>query len=148
MIIDALENIFFYEKLLPHLADGMAVVKQLGAAPEVGRHEFEGGYLIVQKGETKPMDEGTFEVHRKYIDVQILLDGSEEVAWKPLSGLKVAIPYDETKDAERLDGTKENSMLISAGMFYAAYPEDGHKPVSHTTEKHTYTKIVMKLPVE
>ncbi|MDO4299047.1 MAG: YhcH/YjgK/YiaL family protein [Lachnospiraceae bacterium] len=147
MIIDQLDNILFYEKMLPNLANGMAKVTELGAAPEVGRYEFEGGYLMVQKGETKPLDEGTFEAHRKYIDVQILLEGCEEVAWKPLSELTSVIPYDEAKDAERFDGTKENTMLISGGMFYAAYPKDGHKPVSHSKEKHTFTKIVMKLPV-
>ena len=103
---------------------------------------------MVQKGETKPLDEGTFEAHRKYIDVQIILEGSEEVAWKPAAELTSVIPYDPAKDAERFDGPKDHVFLISAGMFYAAFPEDGHKPVSHTKEKQSFTKIVMKLPAE
>lgn len=148
MIIDRIENVMFYEKLLPCLSAGMAKVKELGDTPEVGRYEFEGGFLMVQQGSTKPMEEGTFEAHRKYIDVQIILDGAEELAWRPISDLTSVIPYDETKDQERFDGSKENCMLISKGMFYAAYPEDGHKAVSHTAVPHSFTKIVMKLPVE
>lgn len=147
MIVDRIENILFYEKLLPNIASGMEKVKEL-KNPEVGRYEFDGGYFMIQKGETKPLEEGTYEAHRKYIDVQIILEGSEEVAWKPISELTSVIPYDPQKDAERFDGTKEHVMLISAGMFYAAYPKDGHKPVSHTEKKQSFTKIVMKLPAD
>lgn len=146
MIVDCLENILYYEKLLPNVAAGMKKVKELKTL-ETGRYEFDGGYFMVQKGETKPMDEGTFEAHRKYIDVQILMEGSEEVAWKPLCQLTSVIPYAPEKDAERFDGTKEHTLLVSAGMFYAAFPQDGHKPVSHTEKKQSFTKIVMKLPV-
>lgn len=148
MIVDAIKNIMFYEKMAPNLAAGVAKMNELGPDAEVGRYEFEGGYLLVQVGETKPMEEGTFEAHRKYIDVQILLEGSEEMAWAPTDELTTAIEYNPEKDAERLDGPKEHTMKISAGMFYIAYPADGHKPISHTTEKQSYKKIVMKLPVE
>lgn len=149
MIVDSLDNIMFYEKLLPNLASGMEKVEELRKMdnPETGRYEFEGGYLLLQKGETKPLEEGTFEGHRKFIDVQIILEGSEEVAWKPLKEVTSVIPYDEAKDAERFEGTKEHVMYISAGMFYAAFPEDIHKPVSHTSRKQSFTKMVVKLPV-
>ena len=103
---------------------------------------------MVQTGETKPLLEGTFEAHRKYVDVQILVEGKEEIAWSDVSDLKISIPYDLKKDAERLDGDKDHHILIKEGMFYMAFPNDGHKPVSHTQKKHTFTKIVMKLPVE
>lgn len=147
MIVDRLENILFYEKLLPNLAAGMQKVKEIKNL-ELGRYEFEGGYFMVQQGETKPLDEGTYEAHRKYIDVQIILEGSEEVAWKPVCELTSVIPYNPEKDAERFDGVKDHVFLISAGMFYAAFPEDGHKPVSHTKEKQSFKKIVMKLPAK
>lgn len=147
MIVDSIENILFYEKMLPNVAAGMKKVKELKTL-ETGKYEFEGGYFMIQKGETKPMDEGTYEAHRKYIDVQIVVEGSEEVAWSPLDKLTSAIPYDPQKDAERLDGPKEHILSVTAGMFYAAYPKDGHKPVSHTSEKQSFTKIVMKLPAE
>ncbi len=148
MIIDKLENIRFYEAMLPDLETGLAKIAELGESPELGRYEFDGGYLLVQSGETTPMEEGTFEAHRRYIDVQILRGGAEEMAWKPLSELTTEVPYDEIKDAERLNGTRENHMLISAGMFYAAFPSDGHKPGAHTDTPHKYDKIVMKLPVK
>ena len=146
MIVDKIDNLLFYKSMVNNLEAGVESIKQLEIL-EVGKYPFEGGFFMVQKGETKPMEEGTFEAHRKFVDVQIVVDGAEEVAWKDLAELETVIEYDEVKDAERLNGDKSNSMLISKGMFYIAFPHDGHKPVSHTREKFDFTKIVMKLPV-
>ena len=81
------------------------------------------------------------------IDVQILLEGQEEMAWMELDNLTEAIPYDEEKDAARWNGERTHHMLITKDMFYIAYPHDGHKAVSHVDEKNTFTKIILKLPV-
>ena len=146
MIVDDVRHIRDYEGLLPGISAGMRFVEGHPGL-EVGRYEFEGGYLMVQKGVTTPMDEGTFEAHRAYIDVQILLEGSEEVAWAEHDSLDVVIAYDEAKDAERLDGPRESTILVSEGMFWAAMPHDAHRACGHTGYAHGYRKVVMKLPV-
>lgn len=94
------------------------------------------------------MEEGTYEAHRRYIDVQILLKGCEELAWEDIKELTTAVPYNPDKDQERLNGSKEHVILISEGMFYAVFPHDGHKAVSHTNRQHNYVKAVMKLPIK
>ena len=73
MIIDHMDHIMNYEALLPNLRNGMEALKN-SAGLETGRYEFEGGYFMVQKGVTKPIAEGTYEVHSKYIDVQIIIE--------------------------------------------------------------------------
>lgn len=146
MIIDKFDNIRFYSCLLNNLDSGLEAVSAL-RDPEAGRYEFDGGFFLVQKGETKPMEEGTFEAHRKYVDVQIVLEGSEEIAWADLDDLKEDGEYDEAKDKAAYNGLEENTMKISAGMCYIAFPHDGHKAIRHTKEQQSYTKIVMKLPV-
>lgn len=146
MIVDKLSNIRFYKKLLPGLEKGMRMIESM-TEYEVGRYEFEGGYFLVQKGSTKPLEDGAFEVHRKYLDVQIILEGCEEVGWASLDDLTTTKEYDPQKDAEFLEGSREHAVKISAGMFYAAFPQDGHMPCRHTKEPHEYTKIVMKLPL-
>ncbi|MDO4634100.1 MAG: YhcH/YjgK/YiaL family protein [Eubacteriales bacterium] len=148
MIIDRVDKIMFYEKLLPNLANAMRKAEELGEHPKIGRYEFEGGFLMVQEGETVPMTEGSYEAHRRYIDVQILTEGCEEVAWEEISRLTVSTPYSEEKDCELLDGDRAHSMLISEGMFYAAFPSDAHRPIAHTENQHRYRKLVIKLPVE
>lgn len=146
MIIDKINNILLYKALIPNLEAGVNAIKQLETFEE-GKYTFEGGYFLIQKGETKPMEEGTFEAHRKYIDVQIVVDGSEEIAWAYIKDLKTVIEYDDIKDAERFNGDKNHNMLISKDMFYIAFPHDGHRAASHIKQKHSYTKIVIKLPV-
>lgn len=147
MIVDKISNIMQYEPMLNNLKKGMDAIAALGENPELGRYEFDGGYFMVQKGLTKPMEEGTFEAHRKYVDVQMVIEGSEELAWHDIADLSTAIPYNPEKDQERFTGTFEHVMKISAGMFYAAFPKDGHKAISHTAQQQSYTKIVLKLPV-
>lgn len=146
MIIDKIENIRFYSSMLNNLDAGLAAIDAL-ETKEVGRYEFDGGFFMVQEGSTKPMEEGTFEAHRKFVDVQIILEGSEELAWHEMKDLETAIEYNPEKDAERLTGTFDHVMKIGKGMFYAVYPHDGHKPVSHTKEQQSFKKIVLKLPV-
>lgn len=146
MIIDRIDNIRFYSALLPNLEAGLAAIEAQGTE-EVGRFAFDGGFFMVQEGVTKPMDEGTYEAHKKYIDVQMVISGSEELAWSELDRLTVAIPYNPEKDQERYDGPKDHIMSITEGMFYAAFPQDGHKAISHTKEQQSYRKVVLKLPV-
>lgn len=146
MIIDKFSNIRFYSCMLHNLENGLQAVEAL-RDPQVGRYEFEGGFFMVQKGETKPMAEGTFEAHRNYVDVQIVLEGSEEIAWADLDDLKEEGSYDAEKDKAAYTGAEENVMKISAGMCYIAFPHDGHKAVRHTKAPQSYTKLVMKLPV-
>lgn len=146
MIIDRIENIMNYAALLPNIKNG---IEKLCSLTELtpGRYRFDGGFFMIQKGMTRPITEGSFESHRKYIDVQIILEGSEEVAWEDIRRLNVIVPYDEEKDAQRLTGNHEHVMKITQGMFYAAFPQDGHQPVAHRKEVQSFTKIVMKLPV-
>ncbi len=146
MIVDKFSNLAFYASILPKLDNGLEAMKKLEKM-EVGRYDFDGGYFMVQKGTTKPMEEGTFEAHRKYIDIQILLEGSEDVAWATLSDLTEEIPYNEEKDAARYSGESKHTLHVTAGMCYVAYPLDGHKPVRHLDQEQIYTKIVMKLSI-
>jgi len=91
------------------------------------RREFDGGYAVCQQGETKPLDEGTFEAHIKYIDVQIIRESAAwYTLWNRVQDLEEAIPYNAEKDCARYGG--EGPLLeLRPGMFAVFYPEDAHK---------------------
>ncbi len=144
MILDKTENLLFYDKMVPSLKNGVTKLNQISQNEE-GRYEFDGGYLMIQKGETKPLSEGTFEAHKKYIDVQIVLEGCEEISWANIKDLETVIEYDNIKDVERLDGERKHNVFVEDGMFYIMFPSDCHKPISHTNQQYKYTKCVMKL---
>ena len=147
MIIDSLKYIETYRPVLKGFDAGLEAVKALGEHPETGRYTFEGGYFMVQEGMTRPMEDGDFEAHRKYIDVQIILEGQETVGWAETGSLQESVSYDEEKDKVMYAGEAAQCNVIKAGMFWAAFPEDAHKACRQTDTQTSYRKIVMKLPV-
>lgn len=147
MIVDKLKNIAIYQSMIPNLDKGLEAIKDQMGRMEAGRYEFDGGFFLVQKGETKPMAEGLFEAHRKYIDIQIVVAGDEEIAWAELEDSKEATPYSEAKDAAYYEAAETHNLYVSEGMFYVAFPHDAHKAIRHLSEGHHFEKIVLKMPV-
>ena len=148
MILDKTNHLPEYGALLPHLKVGLEAVQALGPDPKAGRYEFNGGFLLVQEGETRPADDGDFEVHRTYLDVQILLSGSELVVWDSMEHLTRTKEYDAGTDKEMFSGTAGHLFPVSEGMCWAAFPHDAHKACRDAGKRMSYKKIVMKLRKE
>lgn len=120
-------------------------------ALSLGRHDIEGDavYALVQKASSRPPAEGRFEAHQKYIDIQYLVSGEEIIQVAPVAALKIATPYDDSKDVafySRLD--KFDPILMHPGCFAVLFPEDGHMPLCHSGGPHELFKVVVKVKVE
>ena len=150
MIVCHYTDLTKYGALLPHLEDALARMEELERDGfPTGRYEFPGGFLMIQRGETAPADQGLYETHQKYLDVQYMIEGSEEMLYLPASDLAVEKPYDPQADigfftAKSGRGT---AVQIWSGMCYVVFPEDGHMPCRHTGVPASYVKAVIKLPV-
>lgn len=146
VIIDLIENLDEYRSLNPKIANGLEKLNEV----EIDFHkrfDFDGGYLFFQEGTTNPIDEGTFEAHKKYMDIQIVLGGSEYVAWSPINELVVEVEYNAEKDVVRLNGSPKEIMKIDKGMAYICLPHDGHKALKHIDQATKYKKAVMKIEI-
>ena len=67
---------------------------------EDGKHEIDGEnlFLSVQTFDGKG-DDAPMEYHQAYIDIQMCIEGVEQMGWRPTSGLVEQIsPYDAEKD--------------------------------------------------
>jgi YhcH/YjgK/YiaL family protein len=146
VIFDVIENLDEYISLNPKIANGLEKLNEVKIEYNK-RFDFDGGYLFFQEGTTNHIDEGTFEAHKKYIDIQIVLDGSEYVAWAPIKQLEVAVEYNAEKDVVRLNGSPKEIMKINKGMAYICLPHDGHKALKHVDKATTYNKAVMKIEI-
>lgn len=143
MILDQMCHIQDYAAGLPHLAEALACLEQnRTSAP--GRYSFPGGFLLIQEGVTAPLDAGAFEAHRSHLDVQILLEGAETMAWAEIDELTVAEPYDEQADKSLHTGDG-CPIPIRPGMFYVCAPHDAHKACCHTAAPTRFRKAVLKL---
>lgn len=143
MILDKITCLDRYEALVPGLNKAMQEIRGLSSY-EVGKYPVENGYYMVQKGTTKPCEAGSFETHRKYVDVQIMIEGQEVLEWNTKAEMEDIEPYNEEKDVQHCQG-KGNRILIKAGMCHILFPEDAHKACLHIDEPNDYVKIVLKL---
>lgn len=146
MIFDLIENLVEYNSLNPKIGNGLKKFNEIEIDYNK-QFEFDGGYLFFQEGTTTHIDEGTFEAHKKYIDIQIVLDGSEYVAWAPIDQLEVDVAYNVEKDVVRLNGNPETTMKINKGMAYICLPHDGHKALKYIDKATNYKKAVIKIEI-
>ena len=146
MIFDSVKNIGRYSPILHHLEAGLAAVKAL-TSYEVGRYEFEGGYFKIQKGNTLQLEAGDYEAHRKYVDVQILLEGREQVVWTPLEKTSFK-EYLDDRDMVICSAPVDQVITIEPGMFWVAFPDDAHKSCRHVSDQSSYVKVLLKLPID
>ena len=71
------------------------------------------------------------ELHRKYIDIQLLLDGPQELfGWseKP-DCLKPEAEFDTEKDVQFFTDEPQCFYSVKKGQFSILFPEDGHAPM-------------------
>jgi YhcH/YjgK/YiaL family protein len=149
MILDHLENAAFYGGLGERFRmafDYLARTNFADVAP--GRHEIDGERVsaLVQCYDTRPREQGVWEVHRRHIDVQYVAAGSECMGYAPLRSLAVTEPYAPEKDCELLAGNGD-FLTASAGMFAVFFPGDAHMPCLACADPQPVTKVVVKVAV-
>lgn len=95
-----------------------------------GRYNLDGDqvYAIVNRYQTKPLTDAVWEAHRKYIDVQFVVRGTERLGYIPLDRApEIVTPYDFQRDVT-LYAPGDDMLRFSAGQFAILYPDDIHAP--------------------
>ena len=150
MIYDHISNIHLYQSLSPEIAAGLNFLAH--AAPDLQ----EGSYTLlsdthagVQAYTTRKVNENGFEAHRKYIDIQFLLQGREEIRVRPLTSLSVTQLYDDSRDVlfAADDGAPSIHLPLGDGFFVILYPQDAHTPQLALNQPQLVKKVVVKVPV-
>jgi YhcH/YjgK/YiaL family protein len=118
---------------------------------EIKRHEIDGdnAYAPVSDYLTKNPQDAKFEAHRKYIDIQYIIDGQEQMTVAPIGKKKDTItPYDETKDVEFMTVADSSSYIATPKNFFIFFPSDIHRPSVKVNENSQVRKIVVKVKVD
>lgn len=111
-----------------------------------GRYDLRDGcYVNVDEYDTR--ENHTFEAHRDYIDVQLMVDGEEEILYAPLSHGTEVIPYDSQKDIVfyTCDKGSYESVKLQSEMAVVLLPRDMHAPCNLIPKRHN-RKLVFKIP--
>jgi biofilm protein TabA len=113
-----------------------------------GRHVIDGDnvYAIVTEAPTKDYDKTAFESHRKYIDLQYVITGEENMAKAPVTSVTVSKPYDDATDLANYTG-EGKIYTVPEGTFMLFFPTDAHRPNITPGGNKVVKKIVIKIKV-
>jgi YhcH/YjgK/YiaL family protein len=161
MIVDQISNVdsAFYAGLLTRhggafkLADrlmlGLKFIQEqdiLSMPPS--RIELDGDkvFAMIQHYNSKPKEQGVWEAHRKYIDIQYVAEGQELMGYANLAHLEAG-DYDAEKDFVWLKG-HGSYVLMKQGTFVILGPQDAHIPQLAVDVPQPVKKVVVKVAVE
>ena len=148
MILDVLENTHRYLTLNKGFAKAIEFLlrpdlKELPA----GKHEIDGDrvYATVSKDLGRKKEDAFLETHKKYIDIQLVLAGTDDVGWKPKSSCKQPSgEYDQKTDVQFFADEPDAWLSTESGSFAIFFPEDAHMPLISSELLH---KVVVKVAV-
>lgn len=102
---------------------------------------------------TKSENEKFWESHKKYLDVQIMINGTEKVAINDIRDMEVK-SFDEDRDLTILEGDKAFDIIMKTGDVLVFFPNDVHKPELNVSEnddsgniRKIVTKVVFKIEI-
>lgn len=149
MIKDQLKNAKIYYNLSENIKKGFEWLEKndLENLPD-GKYEIDGNnvYASIQTYETK--EDANYEAHRKYIDIQYMINGSEKIGVTDLENCTTCIEYDSNRDLEFFTITCEEEYLaLLKGQFMVFFPTDAHKPSILLNNKDLVKKVVVKVAI-
>ena len=112
------------------------------------RVELKGGSVYATRFtyETVPAEESFFEAHRKYLDIHIMLSGSERVEIAPPEKL-TEFDRVEANDFYAYRGEGDYKLVLSPGDFLVVFPDDAHRIKMQVDGPETVTKAVFKIRI-
>lgn len=133
MIVSNVQNSSRIEMLHPQFKTLFDYIKSHDLLhAELGRIDIDGDNLFILNinPECVAFEKQLLEAHRIYIDVHILLEGSERIGWKAIEDVDHEVkPYDEDGDCALYDDQSTTWIDLKPGQFMIVYPEDPHAPV-------------------
>jgi len=149
IIINKLQHAERYFNMHPAFEKAFAFLRQEGLAElAADKYEIDGDSLfcMISKGPGRSRSEAKLEAHRKYIDIQYVIAGADEMGFKPTADCKsIDTEYDAEKDIEFFKDKPDSWVPVPAGSFVIFFPEDAHAPLVSSGEIH---KVVLKIAVE
>jgi YhcH/YjgK/YiaL family protein len=149
MILDVLENAHQYFAINKGFekAFNFLIRPDLKELP-VDKYEIDGDrvYAMVSKDYGRNKEDALLETHEKYIDIQLVLDGTDNMGWKAkTSCIKPSGEYNWETDAQFFEDDPDSWITTKSGSFAIFFPEDAHMPLISSGQLH---KVVVKVAIE
>jgi YhcH/YjgK/YiaL family protein len=146
MIFDKIENAENYYSSHPLFKEAFAFLKKEDIAslpPETYEIKGRDIYAMISSGPGKKKEEAKLETHRKYIDIQFLLEGEEQIGWKAYGDCSaIRKEYNAEKDIEFYNDEAQTYLNLAPKTFAVFYPGDAHAPMISDGNVH---KVILKI---
>ena len=102
-------------------------------------------FVIVENVAGRTREDAKLECHRKYIDIQLVLEGTDEMGWKALADCTQPVSdYSAEKDIRFFHDAPATWINTPPGAFCIFCPEYAHAPLfSGTPMRKAIFKIVV-----
>jgi YhcH/YjgK/YiaL family protein len=149
MILDVLDNAPRYLTLNKGFAKAFGFLgrEDLAELP-AGEYRIDGdrSYAIVARDAGRKREGALLEAHEKYIDIQLVLEGTDMMGWRPRASCqKPSGGYDSEKDLRFYSDEPDAWVTVQHGAMAIFFPEDAHMPLISSGAIH---KIIVKVAVE
>jgi YhcH/YjgK/YiaL family protein len=149
MILDAITNIERYRSLSLNMSKAIDFIIAGNTINQpAGKIEIDGEnvFLLMNEYETKVQADCKTESHRKYIDIQWMIAGTEKVGFSFLDNQEITESYNHEKDY-----TFYNAQIdyfeLKQGWFAIFFPTDLHCPSIAFQHPMKIRKAVFKVKV-
>jgi biofilm protein TabA len=103
-------------------------------------------FVIVEEAQGRTREAAKLECHRRYIDIQLVLEGTDEMGWKPLDDcLNPIDDYSEERDIQFFEDAADSWISTPANTFCIFFPDDAHAPLVSTGK---IRKCIFKIAVD
>lgn len=155
MIADSLRNKNLYKGISSELALALDYLQNLHTSDFIVQTiEIDGRriYAMYQSYTTESAEGRQYEAHRRYIDIQYILEGEEVILAADLAGMTAQSDYNDEKDIQWfMPGTDAGSACaihLRAGQFGVFFPQDAHMPKLAAGSPGQVKKVVVKVAVQ
>jgi YhcH/YjgK/YiaL family protein len=147
MIIDDLKNINFYSEISPIIKESLSFIKtNLSTFEEMRYNINEYMFAVVETSFPKPVIEQKLETHKKYIDVQYVIEGYDIMGWKNLLNCnQIYKNYQLSKDIAFYSDKPDFNIVLNQGTFAVFFPHDAHVRLCSTLP---VKKCIVKIAIE
>lgn len=131
MILTTIDRLGMYAGAIPHWGrlEAFLTSTDLASLP-VGRIEIDADRLFAIVAEDMARsDRPDLEAHRRYVDVQMAIEGTFDILWRPLSACSVLrTPYDADADILFMSDEPSDRITVRPGVAAVLHPDDAHAP--------------------
>ncbi len=147
MIFDQLKNAQIYFGLGERIEKGFKFLIETDFAnKENGKYDIDGedAFAIVDSYNSKTPEMGKWEAHKKYLDIQLVAEGTEKIGFGKMKDMTVTQEYNDEKDIMFLTG-KGDFVTVEKGYFMILFPDDIHMPGMAIDNPSPVKKVVVKV---